>query len=302
MNLVADFWQARGWDIVIKPTEAAGHATELAQAAAAAERHLVVAAGGDGTLGEVANGLAGSPTIMAPLPAGTANSFAKELRLPRPTLLNKHRLLAAVDALAAGRVQQMDLGYTPGAGENGRYWLLWAGVGADGYLVAQIEPRPKWSKRLGTAGYMLQGLFILPKTPVFQATICIDGQQFSGHYLLILCSNARRYVGGMVELSAEAQLDDGRFEIWLFENGSPIRLAQYAVQAKWGDLAAHSGVTRLSGSDVTIHTTPPMPSQTDGNKSVQTPLHIQIRPQALRLLVPNTAPPDLFQHRGVPLR
>lgn len=303
MNLVADFWQAQGWDITIKPTEAAGHATELARQAAAAEIDMVLAAGGDGTLGEVTNGLAHSPTLMAPLPAGTANSFAKELLMPRPGVFYRQGqgLLDAVDALAAGRVQAMDLGYTPGVKGNGRYWLLWAGVGADGYLVDQVEPRPKWSKRLGTVGYMLQGLFILPTIPSFQATVTVDDQEYTGEYLLILCSNARRYVGGMVELSAEARLDDGLIEVWLLPAGSTARLAQYAVQAKSGRLKANADVTKVTGSQVTIRTTPHMPCQTDGDKSGDTPLHIQVRPRALNLLVPSTAPADLFSLPGVPL-
>lgn len=303
MALIADFWRTQDWQVEIKPTEAAGHATELAREASTAGHHMVIAAGGDGTLGEVTNGLAGSPTIMAPLPAGTANSFAKELLMPRPGLLNRHRLLDAVDALAAGRVQGMDLGYTSNGGTgNGRYWLLWAGVGADGYLVDQMEPRPKWSKRIGPAGYMLQGLFVLPRAPRFQAIITVDEQTFSGDYMLILISNARRYVGGIVDLSPNAQLDDGLFEVWLLAAGGVSRLAEYAVQAKWGDLAENAYVTKVNGRSIQITTEPSMPCQTDGDKSGSTPLSVQVKPRALQLLVPSTAPLDMFCEPGMPLR
>lgn len=302
MALIADFWRTQAWQVAIKPTEAAGHATLLAREASEAGQEMVIAAGGDGTLGEVTNGLADSPTIMAPLPAGTANSFAKELRMPRPTLFNKHRLLDAVDALAAGRVQGMDLGYTPDAvGDNGRYWLLWASVGADSYLVQQIEPRPKWSKRLGTLGYMLQGLSILPQAPPFQATVTVDKQTFTGDYLLILISNARRYGGGYIEPSPEAQLDDGQMEVWLLEAGGVPRLAHYAWQSKWGGLADNPHVTKVNGRSISIHTHPTMPCQTDGDKSGNTPLSVQVKPRALQLLVPATAPTDLFCQPGVPL-
>lgn len=153
LDLVADFWRERGWEVTVRPTEAPGHATTLAQEAAAAGHRLVLAAGGDGTLGEVANGLVGAETALAPLPVGTANSFAKELRLPLPGLWTRYRLLQACEALAAGKVQQMDVGYQrpqPDSheGDHGRYWLLWAGTGADGFVVNEVEPRPKWSKML----------------------------------------------------------------------------------------------------------------------------------------------------------
>jgi YegS/Rv2252/BmrU family lipid kinase len=302
MALVADFWRTQSWQVDIKPTEAAGHATILAKEASEAGHQMVIAAGGDGTLGEVTNGLAGSPTIMAPLPAGTSNSFAKELLMPRPGLLNKHRLLQAVDTLAAGRVQGLDLGYTPDAvAGDGRYWLLWAGVGADGYLVDHMEPRPKWSKRIGPAGYMLQGMFILPKAPPFQATVTIDENTYSGEYFLILISNARRYVGGIVDLSPDAQLDDGLFEVWLLEAGGVPLLAQYMVQAKWGDLAENMHVTKVNGRSITIQSEPVMPCQTDGDKSGNTPLSVHIKPCALQLLVPSTAPADMFCKPGTPL-
>ena len=108
---MADFWRNRGWQIQVQPTKFKGHATELAKQAALAGCQLVLAAGGDGTLGEVANGLAGTDTMMAPLPVGTANSFAKELGIPLPGFLDKQRLLEAARVLANGRVYSMDLGY-----------------------------------------------------------------------------------------------------------------------------------------------------------------------------------------------
>lgn len=222
--------------------------------------------------------------------------------MPRPSLLNKHRLLEAVDALAAGRVQGMDLGYTPDAVVgNGRYWLLWAGVGIDGFLVDQLEPRPKWSKRIGPAGYLLQSLFVLPKAPAFQAIITIDEQTFSGEYLLILISNARRYAGGVVDLSPDAQLDDGLFEVWLFDAGSVPRFAQYVWQAKLGDLTKNAHVLKVNGRSITIKSEPAMPCQTDGDRSGNTPLSVQVKPRALQLLVPSTAPQDMFCQPGVPL-
>ncbi len=184
MALVADLWQARGWQVDIQPTQAAGHATALAKTAVTAGSQGVIAAGGDGTLGEVANGLAKTETIMAPLPVGTANSFARELNLPLPHFRGGHQLLKAADVLLNGRIQNMDLGYSIDAEGNGRYWLLWAGAGADGYLVEHIEPRPKWSKILGRVGYMIQGIALSTRIPTFFAKVEIDGRFYEDHYLL----------------------------------------------------------------------------------------------------------------------
>ncbi len=75
---VIEFWRRRGWSVKLAPSEAPGHATELARQAAESGEQLVLAAGGDGTISQVANGLAGSETILAPLPVGTSNALARE--------------------------------------------------------------------------------------------------------------------------------------------------------------------------------------------------------------------------------
>src|SRR5690349_21038193 len=176
---VARFWADEGWTLHIESTRYTGHATELARKAAAANHRLVFAAGGDGTLNEVANGLVGTASALAPMPVGTANSFAKELGLPRPNVLYPDFLLEVSQALARGRVQAMDVGYIETAAaplptqqneqdeeqpaalpteQRGRYWLLWASTGIDGFIVDQIEPRPRWFKYLGTAGYAARAL------------------------------------------------------------------------------------------------------------------------------------------------
>ena len=298
IKLIADGWQARGWTTAIQATQSRGHATELARQAATAGDDLVFAVGGDGTLGEVANGLAGTQTTLAPLPAGTANSFAKELQMPIPNWLNHNKLLETADSLANGRIHHMDLGYTYHPGGDGRYWLLWAGTGADGYLVDQLEPRPKWSKALGLFGYFIQGLCVAPNFPTMQATVTVDGVAFEDYFTLILVSNCRRYAGGELLLSPQAQLDDGLFEVWLFQGQGPIQVISQLVRAKLGRLR---DATMVHGRYITIYTDPIFPCQTDGDKAGHTPLRCEIKPGALRLLVPDTAASDLFDKPGQPL-
>ena len=280
---------------MIRPTQARGHATELASQAAAAGHDLVFAIGGDGTLGEVANGLVGTETAMAPLPAGTANSFAKELQMPLPNWFNRNKLLQTADSLANGCIHRMDLGYTYHPGGDGRYWLLWAGTGADGYLVDQLEPRPKWSKTLGIFGYFLQGLSVAPRFPAMKATVTIDDVTFEDYYTLILVSNCRLYGGGEVLLSPQAKLDDGLFEVWLFQGRGPAQVMNQIVQAKLGRFP---DAMMVNGRYITIYTDPIFPCQTDGDKAGYTPLRCEIKPGALRLLVPDTAAPDLFGQSG----
>lgn len=295
MKLIAERWRRAGWDVLVEPTQAAGHATRLAGDAVAAGKQLVLAAGGDGTLGEVVNGLADSETAMGVLPAGTANSFARELKLPLPGVLNENNLLAASDALMHGRVQAIDLGYTQSAGgQDGRFWVLWAGTGADAFLVNELEPRPKWSKRIGWPSYFIQGLPVLSRFSHIHAVVEVDGHTISDDYVLVLVSNCQRYAGGFVTLSHEAQIDDGLLEIWLFGGKGMLSMSRHAIRALQGQLLEDSEAVLLRGKQVRIETTPVMPIQTDGDRAGQTPLQCEIRPSALHLLTPQSAPELLF--------
>jgi diacylglycerol kinase (ATP) len=295
---VSHFWTERGWRVYLQPTSYAGHAVELARAAAAAGHELVLAAGGDGTLGEVANGLAGSQTIMAPLPMGTGNSFAKELKMPRRTPLNPDGLLEASQALCRGRVQHMDLGRFT---DSGRYWLLWTSAGIDSYLVDHIEPRSKLTKRLGATGYLLQSFFILPAYTTMAATVEVDGRRFSGNFLMVTISNCRLYAGGELTLSPAAQLDDGQLEVWLLRGKGMPAAMHYALKMAAGRHQRDPRITMLSGRQVTVQTNDPAPYHCDGDPAGQTPFACELVPGALRLLVPDTAPPDLFHRPGLPL-
>lgn len=295
---MADFWRARGWSVVVEPTRAAGHATDLANQAARAGHQLILAAGGDGTLGEVANGLVNTDAVMAPLPVGTANSFAKELLMPRPSLFNQHKLLQAAESLAQGKIQRMDVGYTHRGQGSGDYWLLWAGAGVDGYLVDRLEPRPRWSKKLGRLGYISQCLIAAPGLPALRARVEVDGQLFEGDYLLVLVSNCRRYAGGEIYLSPQAKLDDGLLEVWLFRGSGLVKAIGYFLQTKLERHHNSPDIIMVNGRHVTAHTEPLVPCQADGDRAGTTPLTCRVIPGGLRLLVPDTAPNDLFQQRG----
>jgi diacylglycerol kinase (ATP) len=296
-KLVA-FWRRHGWDLAVAQTARAGHATELARAAAGEGRELVLAGGGDGTLGEIASGLADTETIMAPLPMGTGNSFAKELGMTsRLGFFSSDKLLQMSEALLAGRVHRIDLGYS----RPGRCWLLWASVGVDSFVVDKMEPRSKLLKRLGPLGYVGESLPAIPQFPGMKATVTVDGRTFRGDFLMITVSNCRLYAGGELRLSPAAQLDDGLFEVWLFRGKETLVIFQYLMEVALGRHQDDPNVEMVTGREVSVHTEPPLPYHKDGDPAGTTPFACTLKPGALRLLAPNTAPPDLFGRPGEPL-
>jgi len=298
LTSVADTFRKRGWGAEIRPTEHAGHAIVLAAEAAQSGVELVVSVGGDGTLRETAGGVIGTETILATLPAGTGNSFAKELHMPRPGQFNPLALVVATERLLEGSVHLIDTAKIDGGGR----WVQWAGTGIDSYLVSLMEPRPKWAKRLGPAGYVGEGLALAQTFPGMSATVDVDGRIFEGEFMMITVSNCQRYAGGEVELSPGAKLDDGEFEVWMFRSKANFTALRHLYHVARGTHVDDADVTAVGGKRVSIATEPPMPFHTDGDPAGTTPFSCHIVPASLRLLVPSTAPDGLFDQRGVALR
>lgn len=297
---VAAYWADRGWDVRLASTEYTGHATKLAAAAVAEGHGLVLAAGGDGTLNEVANSLVNTATVLAPLPVGTGNSFTKELGLPRPNVLHPDYLLDVSAALVRGTVRAMDVGRVED-GNLSRHWLLWAGTGLDGFVVKQIEPRPRWFKRLGPAGYLARALFFLPQFKGVHAIVTVDDRRIEGQFLLANISNCRMWLGGELRLNRRAVLDDGLFELWLFRGNHWPRALSYGLEISREDHVRNRDVTVLPCRRVHITTEPRMAYHLDGEPAGDTPFTATLCPRALRILVPDSAPPDLFAAPGEPL-
>jgi YegS/Rv2252/BmrU family lipid kinase len=295
---VARFWQSRGWQVTLHATQYRGHATTLAAQAATDGYDLVLAGGGDGTLGEVADGLAMTETILGLLPMGTGNSFAKELHMPRPGLLDHRGLVESSAMLASGRVYAMDMGRNA----DGRYWLLWAGAGLDGFLVERMEPRPKRLKRLGAFGYALQALTLLPQFDGMRATVWVDDQQVSGDFSMVTVCNCRYFAGGMIELNPDAALDDGIFDIWLVRRKSTLGVARLMLAVRSGRRDEHPDLMVLSGRSIRIETAEPVPIHTDGDPGGTTPFSCEVVPAALRVLIPASTPLGLFQRPGLYLQ
>ncbi len=294
LQQVAGIWRASGWQVAVHSTHYAGHARRLARAAAQQGEQLVFAAGGDGTLGEVADGLVDSETILAPLPAGTGNSLAKELHMPRPSPLNPSRLLEAADCLRNGEVHRIDVGLC----SQGYHWLLWTGVGVDSYLVDNMEPRSKLIKRLGPVGYVGQALLTAPWYPATRIRVTVDGCSVEDDFWMVTICNCRRYAGGELLLNPRGKLDDGWFEVWLFRGqGLPTMLSMLR-QIRNGQHLNHPQVMMLPGKRIEITADHSLAFHTDGDPAGKVPFYAGIKPRALRLLVPDTAPPGLFVHQG----
>src|SRR3989304_508197 len=186
--------RARGWG--------GGRAAGRAGAAAARGLPLLFVCGGDGTLNEAANGLAGSETALAPIRAGTVNIWAKEMGFPR-------RPAQAVKAAVEGDRRRVDLGR---AGD--RYFLLMAGYGLDGAIARRVHLGLK--SRLGAAPYPVAAVREALRYRSSPVTLRLDGEDRDADVLMLVVGNTRNYAG-LVEITREAQADDGLLDGGVYE-------------------------------------------------------------------------------------
>ncbi|RME39875.1 MAG: diacylglycerol kinase family lipid kinase, partial [Thermoflexia bacterium] len=198
-----------GWSLEVEVTRGPGDAMRLAQQAAHAGLDAVWAAGGDGTLNEAVNGLVNTPTALGVLPVGTGNVWARQLHLPVYTLAHPFRLREAAVAQALGRVRTVDVGRL-----NDRYFLLWAGMGFDAQVTAQMEPRPKPIKRLGVLPYAVAALTLAREFSGVRTHLVVDGRPLRRRALLVVVSNIQMY--SIFQLTPQARMDDGLLDLFLF--------------------------------------------------------------------------------------
>jgi YegS/Rv2252/BmrU family lipid kinase len=268
-----------GWEVSLEPTGAAGHATELAQEAAAAGLDAVVACGGDGTVNEVANGLAGSPTGLAVVRGGTANVWAKEVRVPKDPR-------KALRLLADGETRAIDLGRA-----DGRYYILMAGIGFDAHVVRGIGGGAK--RRFGAAAYVTSGLRAALTYKAVEAELTIDAAQRRSHLYWLLVGNTRNY-GGAIDITRWAQADDGELDVLLMRKGGFLRFIWFWLLVALRRQRSSANIAYEKAHSVDV-STPGLPVQIDGEDHGDTPMRFEVAPGALRVIVPRGLRSPLFR-------
>lgn len=233
--------------------------TELAARVSASDAApLVIAAGGDGTINAVLNGLEGNRATCAILPLGTANVLALELGL---TSAEK-----ALERIIAGESRAFTAGLIRGESRSSRFFLM-AGVGVDGYIVRGVTLARK--KRFGKGAYLLSALEHLCRWEGGRLTVSTENADFSCHSLVV-CNSAR--YGGPFTLAPGASIHSPTLEL-VAVTGS-TRLAHLALvrETLMGSGKGSSGIIRLTAESIRIGGTKPL--QADGDDWGESPVTI----------------------------
>jgi YegS/Rv2252/BmrU family lipid kinase len=277
-----------GWKTSLHNTEQPGEATALARQAVHEKADAVLVVGGDGTINEVVNGLAKSPVALGVLPGGTGNVWAKALGLPTRSPLHLMPLLDSVRALVPGTTRRIDLGTA-----NGRYFLQWTGLGLDAEVTYAMEPRTRRQRRLGIVAYLVAGVTTATHMAGTRTRIWIDDQRVYRRSILVVVSNSRIYSAGLT-MATDARLDDGLLDVDVFAGtgfGDSMRTALGVITGLHVRDPRHS-VYR--GRSIQVESDRPLAVHVDGEPFGTTPLHCQVVPKGLTVLLPRHPRAELF--------
>jgi diacylglycerol kinase family enzyme len=237
---------------------------------------LIVAAGGDGTVNEVAEGVVHSRVPLAVLPAGTANVLAMEMKLGR-------NFLNVAQRLGECRPRRISVGcVTFEGGRISRHFLLMAGAGLDARIVYHVSAGLK--ARAGKIAYWIAGWSLLGRR-LSEFEVEADGKRYRCSFALV--SKVRNY-GGDFEIARDVNLFEDQFELVLFEGGSSILYVKYFAALALNRLHGMKGVTDCRARHVCLSGTEDrrVYLQIDGELAARLPAEVKIVPDALTLLVP----------------
>jgi diacylglycerol kinase (ATP) len=265
----------------LKLTTAVGDGRKLAARAVEEGFEIVVAAGGDGTVNEVLNGIGDAPqgfekAALGVLRLGTVNVFARELGL-------SSKLQLAWDVILKGKETRIDLPsveYAKNGATSRHYFVQMAGAGLDARAIELVQ----WSlkKRIGPLAYVVAGFQALAGEPSKISTS--DGsQELTGG--MVLVGNGRLY-GGDFRIFPRADLRDGLLEVCVLPRTNWMTLARCAPPLLWKGTLPASAIKAFQSASFTLTSPVAAPLEVDGELVGHLPAKFTIERSRLRVIVP----------------
>lgn len=261
----------------VRFTQKPKHATSLVQELIQKEKvTVIIAVGGDGTIHEVVNGLAGTTTPLGIIPAGSGNDFSRGLGIPL-------KCDEALERILKGKPKIMDVGYV-----NYRYFCTVAGIGFDGE-VAQTTNGSFHKKffnffRIGHISYVISAIMVLFRYKPQEISCMVDNKLYKlSNVWLIAVANLPYYGGGLV-ICPKAESNDGLFEICIVQGMTKWEFIRIIPRVFKGKHISSPSITIIKGKELEIYAPAPLLVHGDGEVIGKTPARIKIDPAALYVI------------------
>ncbi len=252
------------------PTASAEDATQFARQAVADGVKTVVAAGGDGTINQVVNGIAGSEARLGLLPVGTMNVFATELGVPT------NDVRAAWELIVQGNVRKVDL---PLAGN--RYFVQMAGIGLDAQVVQETDL--DFRKTFGPLSYLMTATHIASRTPPEIRVKSECGRDTKGSFVLV---GNGRYYGGPFPLFKKASNVDSLLDVIIFHNLGYLDIVRYLQGVITGSHTKMHDVEYFQTPGIDVTGNDHLPVEVDGELAGNLPIKFRLAKSKLNVICP----------------
>jgi diacylglycerol kinase (ATP) len=255
---------------IVCATSGAGEAEALARHAAAEGYEKIVAAGGDGTINEIVNGIAGHNVTLGLLPLGTMNVFATELGLPA------NNLERCWNIILQNRTQRVDL---PRA--NRKHFVQLAGVGLDAQAVK--ETSRAFKRNFGPLSYLISAVQIASRTPPVLRLESDDTATAEGSFVLV--GNGRLY-GGRFPFFKQAVMNDGLLDVIVFKRLGYVDIIRYLQDVVFTPQISSPEVDYFQTKHLRVSSEENVPVEIDGELTGHCPVEFKIRAGGLRVITP----------------
>ncbi len=279
VDMIDKCMQKSGLNYHMHLTKEKGHAIKLAYDAAAPGEQTIIAAGGDGTLNEVVNGILkhnilgnASNCSIGIIPLGTANDLATQLRIPSD-------IERAIEVIFSGFTRSIDVGKV-----NGHYFINNSAIGLETEVTLANE---RMTTIQGPLRYLLAAILTILKRPSWQATLDWNNSEYSGSLTLVSVGNSNR-TGGMFYMTPNAIIDDGRLDFIYAPALSRTDMFRLLPQTLKGTHISNDAIHEHRTSHLKIHCDPATTIQADGEifSTATTDITYSVVSNALQILVP----------------
>lgn len=269
-DLVSSHLTEAGYETLVFETKGQGDAYKMAREAVENDYSVVVTAGGDGTVNEVANALSFSDCALGVLPFGSGNGLARSVGIPQDTM-------AALKVIEAGNVLSCDRGVV-----NDKPFYCTFGVGFD----AAVSEKFSHFKRRGRITYIRSAFREFLNYHSQPYAIVIEGKVITEKALLIAVCNAPQY-GNNAYIGPKAKLTDGLLDVTVVHADNPFHTLLMSMDMFTGMLDKNRGIGTFRVPSLTIVRTEQGPVHLDGEPmSMGTKLHINCERNALKIIAP----------------